>query len=70
MVGGSDNYYLLITRNYLSQLSISVDEIYRLVGKKNKRFSRIFTDISKMYDKPDESALPFRPQVIITDRIG
>lgn len=67
MVGGSDNYYLLITRNYLSQLPISVDEIYRLVGKKNKRFSRIFTDISKMYDKPDESALPFRPQVIITE---
>ena len=45
VVRGSDNYYLLITRNYLSELPISVDEIYELTGTKNKRFSRIYSDI-------------------------
>ncbi len=69
-VRGSDNYYLLITRNYLSELPISVDEIYELTGAKNKRFSRIYSDIWKMYDKPDRSALPFKPQVIITEDSG
>jgi len=45
VVRGSDNYYLLITRNYLSELPISVDEIYELTGAKNKRFNRIYSDI-------------------------
>lgn len=70
VVRGSDNYFLLITRNYLSALPISVDEIYELSGNKNKRFSRIYTDIEKMYDNPDKEDLPFRPQVIITEDSG
>lgn len=36
VVRGSDNYYLLITRNYLSELPISVDEIYELAGTKKQ----------------------------------
>ena len=70
VVRGSDNYYLLITRNYLSELPISVDEIYELTGAKNKRFSRIYSGIWSMYDRPDKSALPFKPQVIITEDSG
>ena len=70
VVRGSDNYYLLITRNYLSELPISVDEIYELTGAKNKRFKRIYSGIWNMYDRPDKSALPFKPQVIITEDSG
>ena len=36
-----DNYFLIITRSYLSQLPYSVDEIYRIKGTgKNKEFER------------------------------
>ena len=70
VVRGSDNYFLLITRNYLSGLPISVDEIYELTGAKNKRFNRVYSDIWKMYDKPHKSTLPFKPQVIITEDSG
>ncbi len=66
-VKGSDNYFLLITRNYLAQLPISVDEIFELEGKKNKRFKKIYTDVDKMYDNLDSAFLPVRPQVIITE---
>lgn len=52
LVRGSDNYYLLITRNYLPNLPISVDEIFELSGKKNKKFKRVFHDVEKMYDSP------------------
>lgn len=48
VVKGSDNYYLLITRAYLQQLPISVDEIYELTGEKNKRFKKIYRDIDRM----------------------
>lgn len=51
-VRGSDNYYLLITRNYLEQLPISVDEIYELSGEKNKKFKNVYSSIERMYDKP------------------
>ena len=54
-VKGSDNYYLLITRNYLEQLPVSVDEIYRLFGTKNKRFEKIYTEIERMYDATQNS---------------
>ena len=66
-VKGSDNYFLLITRNYLPALPISVDEIYELSGAKNKRFKKIYTDIYKMYNDPDRRRLPFVPEVIITE---
>lgn len=36
-VRGSDNYYLLITRNYLPNLPYSVDEIFEISGEKNKK---------------------------------
>ena len=67
LVRGSDNYYLLITRNYLPNLPISVDEIFELSGKKNKKFKRVFHDVEKMYDSPSGNSLPFRPDVIITE---
>ena len=44
----SDNYFLLITRNYLPQLPYSVDEIYKLEGGKNKRFVNVYKAIDKL----------------------
>ncbi len=69
-VRGSDNYYLLITRNYLEQLPISVDEIYEITGSKNKRFKKIYTEIDRMFVDPIKRFLPFKPQVIITEDSG
>jgi len=69
-VKGSDNYYLLITRNYLEQLPISVDEIYEVAGAKNKSLKKIYTEIDRMYVDPAKEYLPFKPEVIITEDSG
>ena len=67
-VKGCDNYFLIITRNYLSQLPYSVDEIYRIKGiGKSKEFERVYTDIDKFYDNPDPNRFPFMPDIIITE---
>ena len=67
IVKHNSNYFLLITRAYLEQLPISVDEIYEVTGNKNKKFSRVFTEVNKMYDAPNANKLPFKPEVIITE---
>lgn len=67
VVQGSDNYYLLITRNYLATLPISVDEIYKLTGGKNNKFVPIYKSIENVYDNPLKEHLPFRPEVIVTE---
>ena len=67
-VKGCDNYFLIITRSYLSQLPYSVDEIYRIKGRgKSKEFERVYTDIDKFYNDPDPNRFPFRPDIIITE---
>lgn len=67
-VKGCDNYFLIITRSYLSQLPYSVDEIYSIKGTgKNKEFERVYTDIDKFYDNPDPNRFPFIPDIIITE---
>ena len=66
-VRGSDNYSLLITRNYLSGLPYSVDEIYELTGRKNKKFSSVYSGVYRMFDRPVRSKLPFVPEVILTE---
>jgi hypothetical protein len=66
-VRDSDNYYLIIGRNYLNQLPYSVDEIYTVKGKKNKKFELIYSDIDKMYDHPNRSRFPFKPDIILTE---
>ena len=65
----SDNYFLLITRNYLAELPISVDEIYELNGAKNKKFKKVYQDIDRMFDRPSARNLPFVPDIIITEDI-
>lgn len=48
LLNGIDNYFLLITRNYLADLPISVDEIYELTGAKNKKFKSLYEEKYKM----------------------
>lgn len=67
IVQGSSNYYLLITRVELEQLPISVEEIYEIVGSKNKKFKKVYTNTSYMYNAPSKSVLPFKPELIITE---
>lgn len=62
--------FFLITRNYLANLPISVEEIYELTGEKNKRFRKVYQNIENMYDRPDARNLPFLPEVIITEDSG
>ena len=69
VVRGSDNYFLLITRNYLAQLPISVDEIFELSGAKNKKFKKVYREIDRMFDNPSSRYLPFVPEIIITEDI-
>ena len=63
----SDNYYLLVTRNYLPMLPYSVDEIYELSGDKNKKFVPVYNCINRMFDHLPKRYLPFAPEIIITE---
>ena len=49
---GSDNSFLLITRNYPPNLPVSVDEIYELTGKKSKRFKPIGEQCFQLFHLP------------------
>lgn len=66
-VKGSSNYYLIIGRNYLNQLPYSVDEVYTVKGKKNKKFVQIYEDTDRMFDHPNTAKFPFKPDLIITE---
>lgn len=66
-VRNSSNYFLLITRNYLHNLPYSVEEIYVVTGKKNKKFKKAYKEIDYVYDSPTKTMLPFKPEVIITE---
>lgn len=53
VVRNSNNYFLLITRNYLSALPYSVEEIYEISGKgKNKRFKNVYSEVDHLYNNP------------------
>lgn len=67
IVRESDNYFLLITRNYLPMLPVSVDEIYELEGTHNKKFRKVYQQIDRIYDHPSARLLPFTPEIIITE---
>ena len=69
-VKNSSNYFLIITRSYLEQLPYSVDEIYEISGRKNKKFKAIYRGMEHMYDGPTARQLPFKPEVIITEDSG
>lgn len=57
-IKNSNNYYLLITRDYLEQLPISVEEIYEISGSRNKRFKKVYHAIDNMYHEPIKKHFP------------
>ena len=63
----SDNYYLIISRNYLPNLPFSVDEVFELQGSKSKKFVNTYKQVHHMYDDPNPRHLPFVPEVIVTE---
>lgn len=50
MVRGSDNYFVIVTRDDLSQLPYSVDEIYGLKneGSKYNQFKKVYNEMFKL----------------------
>lgn len=69
-ISKTDNYYLLITRNYLPQLPYSVDEIYELRGRgKTKRFVKAYESLDYMYVEKNLN-LPYEAEVIIAEDSG
>ncbi len=69
MVRGSDNYFVIVTRDDLSQLPYSVDEIYGLRNvsdnQKYKIYHRIYNEMYKLYHF--NYGKPFVPELVITE---
>lgn len=63
----TDNYYIIIARNYLPNIPYSVDEIYEIKGKHNKRLSKLYLAYNLMYVNPKKTMFPFAPEIIITE---
>ena len=69
LVKGSDNYYVIVTRDDLSQLPYSVDEIYGLKNvsdaQKYKKFKRVYNEMYRLYNF--EIGQEFTPECVITE---
>ena len=69
LVNGSDNYFVIVTRDELSQLPYSVEEIYGLRNvsdnQKYKSYKRIYNEMYKLYslDIKDD----FEPEIVIAE---
>jgi hypothetical protein len=67
MVKGCDNYFVIVTRDDLSQLPYSVDEIYGLKNdtSKYKQFKKVYNEMYSLYNLlPVEKVMP---EVVITE---
>ena len=69
LVKGSDNYFVIVSRDALSQLPYSVDEIYGLRNvsdtQKYKTYKRIYNEMYKLYHLDPQGTKD--PEVIITE---
>lgn len=69
MVRGSDNYFVIVTRDALSQLPYSIDEIYGLKNvsdsSKYKTYKKIYNEMYKIYNF--HSYEKFTPSKVITE---
>ena len=54
LVKGSDNYFVIVTRDDLSQLPYSIDEIYGLTNvsstSKYKAYKKVYNEMYKLYE--------------------
>lgn len=67
-VRDSDNYFVLITRESLSNLPYSVEEIYGLYSSgKYQNTKRIYQQLYKIYPKMEIDMLPVKPEHIIVE---
>jgi hypothetical protein len=69
LVKGSDNYFVIVTRDELSQLPYSIDEIYGFRDatdtQKYKTYRRIYNEMYKLYNL--ENNQDFTPEFVITE---
>lgn len=69
MINGSDNYFVIVTRDDLSQLPYSVDEIYGLKNvsdsSKYKSYKRVYNETYRLYNL--KSFEPITPTAVITE---
>ncbi len=69
MVRGSDNYFVIVTRDDLSQLPYSVDEIYGLRNvsdtQKYKTYHRVYNEMYRLYHLEAEQKA--KPDMVITE---
>ncbi len=69
MVKGSDNYFVIVSRDDLNQLPYSVDEIYGLRNVSNKQkykaYHRVYNEMHKLYNLDVSRA--FNPEMVITE---
>ena len=66
-VRGSDNYFVIVTRDDLVQLPYSVEEIYGLRTEKSKYqiFKKVYNEMYKLYNsRPDKR---IEPDLVITE---
>ena len=67
MVRGSDNYYVIVTRDALSQLPYSIEEIYglRTDTSKYKVFRKTYNETYRIYDTG--SYMHLKPDIVVTE---
>lgn len=69
LVKGSDNYFVIVTRDDLSQLPYSIEEIYGLKNvsdnQKYKSYRRIYNEMYKLYDF--NISKEFEPDTVLTE---
>ena len=69
MLHGSDNYYVIVTRDDLSQLPYSVDEIYGLRNvndsAKYKTYKKVYNEMFKLYNFDNSER--FVPDIVVTE---
>ena len=69
LVKGSDNYFVIVSRDDLSQLPYSIEEIYGLKNvsdnQKYKSYRRIYNEMYKLYDF--NISKEFEPDTVLTE---
>ena len=69
LVKGSDNYFVIVSRDDLSQLPYSIDEIYGLRNvsdtQKYKTYKRIYNEMYKLYHLDPKGTIG--PEAVITE---
>lgn len=69
LVKGSDNYFVIVTRDDLSQLPYSIDEIYGLTNvsstSKYKAYKKVYNEMYKLYNLNPIQRV--NPELVITE---